>query len=162
MATIEELCAKKQAEVVTGVLGPRQMFERKIFLLPSAAKWMREILPSLEPDGYVSDAITPKQQTYQLFKDFIAGEDMFGTEMHPKPLRPSNKDHGIWELRTPDLRFFGWFCAKGKFVVAYVATKAELLKKGSYDEYREKSVMARNEMELEHPKVLLGGPEDVF
>lgn len=162
MATVEELSKAKLLQVVKGVLGPRQLAERYIYLRPEAADWMRSTLRGLEVDGYVDDAISPNQQAYQLFKDFISGEDMFSLEMHPKPLRPQDSEHGIWELRTPDLRFFGWFCRKGVFLVSNIETKSTLLADRSYGRMRDFAVEYRNGLDLDEPKVLMGGQEDVF
>ena len=162
MATIDQLCVAGLVQRVKGVLGPRQMAERKLFLLPEVGIWMRTNLPKLEADGYVDGAVTPKQQSYQLFRDFVSGVDMFELDWHPKPLRPHDASHGVWELRTPDLRFFGWFCQKGTFVVSDVATKSELLENNSYSHFRERAVIVRNALALSEPKVILGEHHEVF
>ena len=135
---------------------------RSVYLLPRAAKWMRTELPMLETDGFVEHALDPNQQAYQLMKDFIAGSDLFGDDWFPKPLRPDCPKHGIWELRTPDLRFFGWFCRRGVFVISSVDTKAKLMMYNLYEGHRAQAIASRKQLDLDEPKYLDGGPTDVF
>jgi hypothetical protein len=123
---------------------------------------MRKNLPSLEPDGFVDGAIRPNQQTYQLMKDFIRGADLFSDDWFPKPLMPRDNAHGIWELRTPDLRFFGWFVRRGVLIVASVETKVRLVQHKLYDGHREQAVVMRDNLDLDEPKFLNGEQSDVF
>lgn len=162
MATIEQLSAGGVVHKVKGVLGPRQMEVRKVYLSSIAVEWMRNVLPSLKTDGHNEGAVSPKQQAYQLLKDFTAGEDMFADGWGPKPMKPDDGKHGVWELRTADLRFFTWFCRKGVVVVYAVETKFNLLKNSSYGDYRNRLVLYREALDLDEPKVIYGGYEDVF
>ena len=157
MATIEQLSATSLVHKVKGVLGPRQMEVRKVYLTPEAMNWMKSKLPTLQTDGHNEGAVSPKQQAFKLLKDFVAGENMFADGWGPKPLQPED-----WELRTPDLRFFGWFCRRGVFVVTAVATKSSLLRDRSYGAFRDQLVTVRNTLELDDPKVIYGRYEDVF
>ena len=162
MATIEQLSALSAVHKVKGVLGPRQLEVRKIYLTPLAMDWMKRKLPSLQSDGHNEGAMSPKQQAYKLVKDFVAGENMFADGWGPKPLQPDDGVHGVWELRTPDWRFFGWFCRRGVFVVTAVETKATLLRDRSYGIFRDQLVEIRNVLDLDDPKVIYGKYEDVF
>lgn len=162
MATIEQLSAQGVVHLVKGVLGPRQMEMRKIYLSTDAMDWMRLQLPTLPTDGHNEGAVSPKEQAFMLFKNFVVGENMFADGWGPKPLRPNDGLHGVWELRTPDLRFFGWFVRCGVFVVSAVETKACLLRDRSYDMYRDQLVEYRNSLNLDEPSVIYGGYEHVF
>lgn len=163
MATVEELVARGDlVQVSNKVLRSDQLPERVILLTGRAEKWMKEVLPSLETDGYVDGALTPKQQAFDLFRCFIAGDDLFASDWYPKPLRPFDQGHGVWELRTPDLRFFGWFVSKGTFVVSAVGVTEEVKDHQLYTGYRNQAVFDRESLELDHPAFVLGGSSDVF
>jgi hypothetical protein len=162
MATLSALCAQGKLERVTGVPKAGELPVRTMYLVPRAATWMRTHLPTLQSDGFVDGALSPNQQAYQLVRSFVLGNDLFADEWFPKPLRPHGSGHGIWELRTPDLRFFGWFVKRGQFVVSTVATKDALMTHNLYDGYRNQAVADRNDLDLDEPKYLDGEPDDVF
>ncbi|UWQ14588.1 hypothetical protein K3556_01470 [Aliiroseovarius sp. M344] len=162
MATIEKLCIDKKLEKVSGLLDRGEMPLRAIYLLPAAAEWMRNVLPGLKADGFNDGAVSPNQQAFVLLRDFVVGRDMFADDMYPKPMRPDDVDHGIWELRTADLRFFGWFVRKGCFVVSSVETKEKLLLHKLYAGHREQAIQRRNALDLDDPKFLKRKRKDVF
>lgn len=162
MATVEQLEAEGKLEKVRGLLGAGEVPFREIYLLPQASAWMRDTMPGLETDGFKEGAVRPDQQAYVLFKDFVAGTDLFAQDMFPKPLRPDDIEHGVWELRTADLRFFGWFVRKGCFVVSSVETKRRILEHGLVPGHRAQAVHRREELDLDEPKYLKGRTKDVF
>jgi hypothetical protein len=61
-----------------------------------------------------------------LFNTFLSGGDV--RSFPPKCLQPV--EDGVWELRTHDLRFFGWFWRRGVFVTAEADTKANASQMG--------------------------------
>ena len=86
-------------------LDPDEQPQRLVYVLPAVRDWMATILPNLASDGFVSGAATPFEQADALLYDFIIGKAAF--EMAPRCMRP--RAHGVWELRTYDLRLFGFF-----------------------------------------------------
>ncbi len=162
MATVAQLVAAGKLIPVKGVLKENEMPFRELYLLPKAAQWMRQTLPNLEPDGFVDGAIWPNQQAFNQFRDFLIGENLNDHDYYPKPMRPKQPEHGIWELRTPDLRFFGWFVAKGRFVISAVAAKSDVADHHLCAGYRNQAVSDYSNMELDEPKFLIGEYSDVF
>ncbi len=80
---------------------------------------MVAVLPTLQSDGFFPGSARPREQAAVLFRNFIAGHpfnDPLPHEMHPL-------GQGIWRLKTPDLRFDGWFPDFNFFVIGAFDTK---------------------------------------
>jgi hypothetical protein len=145
---------------VTGDLLDVDREVREIFPTPPVGKWLDARLPDVETDGFFEGALCPVDQAMDLFRRFRTG-DMFRGDFAPKPLNPRGRH--VWELRTPDLRFFGWFHRVGVFVIAGVATKADLATaRLSYSGFVEQTSFLRGQLELEEPKFVDGELEDVI
>lgn len=80
---------------------------------------MKVTLPRLQTDGYYPDSASPIQQAAVLFNSFVAGDDL--NPPLPHEMRPMGQ--GIWRLRTPDLRFDGWFPRRNYFVIGAFDSK---------------------------------------
>jgi hypothetical protein len=102
---------------------------------------------------------SPQQQVDARLAGFVAGEPLaFNSEFNI--LRPWK--HGVWELKTADVRIFGWFAKKDCFVgvVMHDATyvKAHDLYQGLVGEV----VRFRDSLDLDEPKFVKGDhPNDV-
>lgn len=103
----------------------------KAFLLSDAAK---------KPDW---GRLTPARQLVSVLDGFVAGESLARLGQHVNPplfrkMKPRRRDTGpnVWELRTTDVRLFGWFPGPPNTFVGVVATmKRELLRPdGSNDD----------------------------
>ena len=159
MATTEQLAEQGILERLDGVLDHDELVERRIYLMPRAVQWLESTLGTIETDGYVENAASPLQQADDLFYDFISGAEM-AESWPPHWMYPQHD--GVWELRTPDLRFFGWFTCKGTFIVSAIDTKENCKLKNLYRGYRNQCVSDRNSMELDEPKYILGELDDVL
>lgn len=83
---------------------------------------------------------------------------MIGTKAFRK-MRPLTDD--VWEFRTPDLRFFGWFHKPNCFVAVSGALFKDLkADKSLYEKHRIAVIEARKAIELDEPKYLAGAGED--
>jgi hypothetical protein len=158
MATPDTLKTAGLLEPVEVELDGNQQPQRLIYAHPRADSWLNGTLPQLEADGYVEGALTPEEQADTLFYQFISGATAF--QMAPNCLRP--KDDGIWELRTHDLRVFGWFWRKGVFIISSVEQAKRCKQLNLYAGYREQAKHDRNGMELDEPKFIPGELEDVL
>lgn len=70
---------------------------------------------------------------------------------------------GVWELKTLEVRMFGWFYRRDVFICAAVQSADAVKKDQLYDFYREKVVTLRDELALDGAKFLPGGnPDDVI
>lgn len=115
-------------------------------------KWVQGRLkatdtPSLQLDGILLKWIGGKPIIYRrMFNDLM-------------PLRDE-----VWEMKTPDLRIFGWIYRPRVFIAAFV-DYADLYKepnpKKSYEDARIKVMDVRDKMDLDEPK-FTGGEFDAL
>ncbi len=126
--------------------------------MPRALQWLENTLPTLEADGYIDQARSPEEQAEALIYEYIAGEPL--KNFPPHSMLPEGD--GIWELRTPDLRFFGWFWRCGQFIVSAIDTKERCKSLGLYGGYRNQAVSDRVKLDLDDPKFITGSMEDVL
>lgn len=143
---------------VGGNLAPHECAMRIMYTFPEVTDWLTKQLPHITSDGYIDGDVTPYQQAVQQINTYIRGDD-YENWMLPHLLRP--EEHGVWELRTADLRFFGWFHTKCVFILSRVATKSDCNKNG-YGPYRNECVQKRDKVDLDEPKFIEGELSDVF
>jgi hypothetical protein len=70
----------------------------------------QQILQGAQPPNRLGDA-TPAEQIDQIFHEFLRGMPL----IYNKQFRFAEKN-AVWELKTPDIRIFGWFLKKDCFV----------------------------------------------
>ncbi len=105
-----------------------------------------------------SEADPPKIQLDTELHGFCDGLGLaYGTDT--KRLHPI--EHGVWELKTSDLRLFGWFAAKNYFILHAGAFKVALKKFDDYAPYIEQVVECRKKFQ-DLPGPVLGGVADVI
>ena len=75
--------------------------------------WIEQDLPKLP--SALGLELTPQEQLFAFVQIFFS-EDPLTYGEHIKPLHC--RGQGVWELRTPDLRVFGWFPIKDHFIGA--------------------------------------------
>lgn len=159
MATIDQLIEQGQLFKLEDVLDPGELEERIIYVHPRVATWMDENLETLENDGFYDNIPSPKQQADDLFYEFISGANII-SDWPPHAMTPSVT--GVWELRTADLRFFGWFWRKGVFLITGVDTKTRCQAFSLYAGYRDQCVRDRTIFDLEAPAFCMGELSDVL
>lgn len=117
---------------------------------------MEEALPKLIP-AWTSE-ISPLEQLVIFLEDFCAGEELeYGQKF--KHLR--HVADFVWELKTADLRLFGWFTMKDCFIVAR-ANAADLIKKhGLYTAIGDEVVRDCAQLDLNEPKYIKGNDPHV-
>ncbi|MDX8526308.1 hypothetical protein RFM68_17550 [Mesorhizobium sp. MSK_1335] len=103
---------------------------------------------------FYDDSVSPALQAWALLKRFIAGQAF----EHPrlfKRMSPLGDD--VWELRTDDLRFFGWFPHKDCFIAnsgdLFGNLKAD---KALYEKHRIAVIEFRTQIDLDAPKYAKG------
>lgn len=158
MSTLEECCAARLLIKVRGNLRPHQRPDRILLATPRAIDWMNTVLKDLQTDGFVHGAIRPIQQAGVLFNTFVSGADF----EPPLPHEMNPKGNGIWEIRTHDLRFFGWFPMRGMFVISDVNTKAKCLDHSLYAGYATQAANDRITINLMDGRFIDGGLQDVI
>jgi hypothetical protein len=155
MATAQELAAAGAlVNLITYVdLEEYEQPLRQVYADPRAIEWMTKILPHFVPINHQQDDLLPWQQADNYMHDFIVGVTEF--EMAPHFMLPV--ESGIWELRTPDLRFFGWFWKKATFILSSIEKKEACAAiNGLASGHRNQSVRIRESLKLDPPKFVPG------
>jgi hypothetical protein len=117
---LSELVSNGLIEPVPVLLGPRDQSFRRLFWTKDACKWWHSVsaLPSR------SLASLPEQLN-QAFADFIVGRPMTGMTKCDPP-----RGQGIWRLKSPDLRLYGWAPSQNAMIVAAGELKQRLAQPG--------------------------------
>ena len=159
MATFNKLVELGQLVKIEVRLDPDILPQRMIYALPSVIGWLRSDLPALVAE-WEEGSQSPIEQVDYRFSQFIAGENIsFWQAMHI--MRPADGTHHIWELKTKDVRFFGWFYQKDVFVIAQAASTKLVKQNNLYPGMRDVCVQLRERLDLDEPKVVVGGYSDV-
>lgn len=94
-------------------LGPREQPMRLLYGTPDFIRWVeRLLLPGAEPAVRLGEA-TVTEQLDNLFYTFLSGRRLIPMRQF-RVVRAEARP--VWELKTPDLRIFGWFMKKDCFV----------------------------------------------
>ena len=115
MPTLEELVEVNAISRIEVEMGVREQPMRLLYGTPSFIDWLTEILAGAQPRNRLGEA-TPAEQVDELFYDFLRGLPLL-------PLRQFRfiraEKNAVWELKTPDIRIFGWFLKKDCFVCVF-------------------------------------------
>jgi hypothetical protein len=155
MATFDNLLKDKQLVRVSLKLRRGQFTERKIYAFPGCVEWMRNEVPKLAT-GRLASAFTPQEQLVERFRQWIAGDSMqYGPMFHD--MEPRTDD--VWEMKTADLRIFGWMYRPRQFIAVrggYADNYKEPTKTKSYADERREVVRAREALPLDGDKFVRG------
>lgn len=155
MATIHQLC---DAGAVVALGGGLDVNEQPLFAIPHVVEWLGQVLPGLDADFHEGRQY-PLEQADDLFHDFVSGDD-FSYYARSHSMLP--RDPGVWELKTPDLRLFGWFAGRGVFIIAEIDTAFRCKKHSLYPGYLGSVVRRRDALNLDEPKFITGDYKDVL
>lgn len=125
---------------------------REIYASPTLHEWIEQVLPSLSSELGIE--LSPSEQVVALAEIFCGGERLsYGRQF--KPL--THITDGVWELKTPDVRIFGWFHRKDCFVGAVADDATRIKKIGLYYGYANVTTKDfRNALDLDIPKFVPG------
>jgi hypothetical protein len=162
MATIHTLLKDGVLVNITVPLGRNEFQNRYIYGLPSFIEWMNRDLPNLEA-GRLRSTETPAEQLDNIFYRWVTGKEIRYDKMF-KDLMPRGDE--VWELKTADLRVFGWMVEKSKFI-AVLGDYADFYKsrnpRASYESAKAKVISARDNIKLNEPKFITGVyPDDIL
>jgi hypothetical protein len=151
MATLIELVDAGELFRLDPQLEATEQEWRFIYLSPVLQKWIENDLPALESTWKIE--VDPTQQLDALVEEFCAGEALcYGPRFHPI----EHLEDGIWQLKTPDLRIFGWFPAKDCFV-GWRGCHADYVKQhGLYHGFAGETAHFRKRLNLNEPKFIPG------
>jgi hypothetical protein len=150
MATLKEL----ETDDVLHNLAPSDDApapERLFYASDRLRKWLNESLPAMASDWDLE--ITPIEQVGDLIDVFCGGNEL-AVETMFKCLNPH--ENGVWELKTEDVRIFGWFYRPDCFI-GHCADNATRIKKHRlYTGYSGEVQRFRDEVDLDPPKFIAG------
>lgn len=154
MATLEELVKRRIIHRVRVAL-PRGCYDdREFYAFPEVMEWLNGPVksePAFEPTN-----VSPAHQAYALLRQFNSGQPLNAGRQF-KLMRPAERD--VFEFVTPDLRFFGWFPRKDKFIAVAGDFMMRTHGHDLYTGYRDKVVYERDALQLDEPKWTPGATE---
>jgi hypothetical protein len=162
MATFDTLIETKVLIRVTVPLGRDQFHERKIYALPDCLDWMRNEVPKMKT-GRISSAFSPQEQLIERLRQWMSGDPMIYGPMFRDIEHPKDLD-GIWELKTADLRIFGWMYRPKEFIAVrggYTDDYKEPTKIKSYADDKREVARARGLLPLDGDKYVSGDFNDL-
>lgn len=156
MTTIIELEVAGSLFKFDPALEPNEQEWRCIYGLPLLQPRLQAI-PSWNSQWQTD--VTPIKQLDALLEIFCSGETLT-FDWRFKPL--THLGDGIWELKTPDLRLFGWFYEKDCFIVGAIDTAFNVKSYNLYAGHCGMVAHHRSQLDLDEPKFISGeNPTDV-
>ena len=115
MTTIEELVEANAISRIQVEMHPRDHEMRLLYGTPDFIDWLGGLTKGAEPQRRLGEA-TAAEQVDDLFNTFLSGLPL----VYMRPFRSVRAEkNAVWELKTPDVRIFGWFLQKDCFVAVF-------------------------------------------
>lgn len=160
MTTIKEICDSGNLSPITVALKPRELAWRRLYGTIDFIQWLDRDLAAMAGDPLHS-TLTPIEQVFALFSEFIVGDD-FLTDRRFRKLNWT-PDHGIWELKTSDVRIFGWVPEKDCFICCHGDAADRIKNLDLYGRYIAQSKYVMDNLPLDEPKCIISRKhEDVI
>jgi hypothetical protein len=159
MLTIADLVANGAIVKIEVELAAREQPSRLLYGTPGFIQWLRQVLDGGRPPACVGEA-TPAEQIDDLFSSFLSGEPLVFTKQF-RVIRA--EENAVWELKTPDVRIFGWFAAKDCFVAVFGNWTDTIKDHDLYRGYRIGIRRLRRELCIDETLCVKGvSPDDVL
>jgi hypothetical protein len=157
MATITTLVGRGDLVPIEVQLDTGEMPWRRIYGTPTFIQWLSGV-PNLTSDRHLDQ--TPGQQLDELLHEYITG----GPVEYQRQFKPwVRSQNGVWWLKTPDLRIFGWFAQTDTFIAAFGDAKWHVKLHDLVPGFVGQVERVRTLLDLDEPKFLAGkNPEDVL
>jgi len=147
MSTVLELALAGKLFKLDAGLEFNEREWRCIYTSPRFRERASDELPQWESQWDVE--VNPTQQLDALIEVFCSGATLtFRSQF--KPL--THIKDGIWELKTPDLRIFGWFCKKDHFIAGTMDLAFNVKNHDLYAGYAGEVERFRGQLDLNEPK----------
>lgn len=151
MATLEHLAATDKLLKHEPDLDENELSERIAYFSPAFDQWLDAFLRQLA--SRAGRHLTPFEQAEQILYEFVAGQPM-AYSVHYRKLEPLTAH--VWELKTPDVRLFGWFPKRAIIVFVCGALKENVKKFDNYTPFIQEVIAFRDALDLDHPKAITG------
>ena len=155
MATFDRFLEEKRIIQVQLKLGRGKFDERKIYAYPECLEWMKTKVPGMAT-GRVQSDLTPAEQLIRRLMQWIVGDELVYSRMFKDMEHQSD---GVWELKTDDLRIFGWIYRPKQFIAVcggYADDYKEPTKTKNYADDIRTVIQARNALPLDGVKFVTG------
>ena len=151
MATVVELEKQGRLFKFDAALGPRAQEFRVLYASQRLMRWMLDVLPMTSSNWNIE--LSPTEQLDAFLAIYASGETLtYGWQF--APISPIGD--GVWELKTADVRVFGWFAHRDCFV-GVVGDIAQRVKQHDlYRGYKGEVVRFRHDLNLNEPKFVAG------
>jgi hypothetical protein len=159
MPTITDLVDNGAIVRIEVELAPRDQPLRLLYGTPQFVVWLQEALAGAEPQQRLGQT-SPAEQIDDLFHSFLSGAPLVFTRQF-RAVRA--EDNAVWELKTPDVRIFGWFMAKDCFVAVFGNWADTIKDHDLYRGYRIAIRRLRRELGVDATLCVKGvAPDDVL
>lgn len=149
MATLIQLeAANAIIKLDVGLEGADQPW-RELYATPEFIDWLENALPDYTTKVIGGD-IEPEEQVYACFYDYVVGKDL-DPDVRFKKLHRTPDLH-VWELKTVEVRIFGWVPKKDVFICCFGDLKDQIELMGSYGTYMARTEFVRQQINLDEPK----------
>jgi hypothetical protein len=161
MATILELAKPPEQKLLKldALLEAKEQEFRRIYLSCRTRDKMATEVPMWGSQHNIS--VMPLDQFSALASRFVSGSELVFDHdfksLHRYENGLRNYDDGVWELKTADVRMFGWFCKMDWFVAVAVDEAWRVKHHNLYGGYRDAVIRFRAELDLDNPKFIPGG-----
>jgi hypothetical protein len=153
MATLVELCESGALDTIDP-LEAHELPWRRLYGTVDFILWLDQVLPNLCHNVLYSD-LSPQEQLFAAFAEYVSGEE-FLVDRRFKKLS-STPERFVWEIKTEEIRIFGWAPHKDAFICCYGDSKDKIMVENSYGRYIAKTVYVREKMDLDRPKFVASG-----
>lgn|SRR5262249_3579632 len=133
-------------------LEPGQRERRSLFASARLQAWIEKELPGLESIWKIE--LTPQEQLKEFLDGSFCPGDTLTYAWQFKPL--THIRDGIWELKTADLRIFGWFWMRDTFIGSAANLTDRIKQQHLYRGYAEEAAIFRHRLDLDEPKFITG------
>lgn len=110
-------------------LAPHEQAMRLLYGTPQFVAWLQDIMAGASPPRPLGH-LPAAEQIDDLFYSYLSGAPLIFNRQFRAIRAEAN---AVWELKTPDVRIFGWFLAKDCFVAVF-GNWADIIK--DHDLYR--------------------------
>lgn len=150
MATLLDL-KNKELFWLDPNLGASDQEIRSIYGSTRVRDWIRDVLPTAASQWNLDES--PAQQLDSFMEIYALGEPL--TFRHQfSPIR--YRGEGIWELKTADIRMFGWFYEKDVFIASAIDEAWRVKEHNLYQGYAGEAVRFRTQIDLDGGKHVQG------
>lgn len=153
MATLIELCKSGDLDTIDPGLEADELPWRCLYGTILFLDWLDQELPNLGHNELYS-RLSPHEQVVAMLIDYVSGR-YFSNDRRFKQLNWT-PNYDIWELKTDEVRIFGWVPQKDAFVCCFGDSKDTIQMKGSYGGYITQTKYTRDKMNLDEPKYVTG------